>query len=1408
MSVGGLVTPRPRPVQLSLLIEFMCQKTYTDLMHLVDLLPSKTDLEKKIELAKFFSRTRNLFIRLEALTKWANTSSKVDKCEKISNFLEEQSMLLLDTANILSFLHQNHLISARLPPFAMLLAIDIFVNKTYTRLPKAIKARFTPPEPISNEEIRMGLPDLNRIIKYRLSVSSCPRRFTNIAIASGPLIHPQQTRFLLQHAQSRILDSRFDRRPPLTHLYDMLPVGDLKSLYSRAYNWHKDLFLTLTDAFAMSLQLDVLFEQAQRLRSRRPTDPFSIEDYRPGQLLKVVYWRGLSNCNYQAVMGPDGKMRPTIYSITIHVNPLEPQRPLSVTHHPELNTIDEHKIGSFVKGGCLSIENLLTRTIIVRAERMLTEIRHELLPLSPGPISIGEVPLSLSVPVLWPCHPHEILQLRINAAQGQIRASFPSSDPVRSAPLLRDLEMAFNRPSARRVTLDRTSTIDCRAGSRGMRSLVGDDTRWQARLVEIFSRLRCLLGQWRVGWANRGRFIRYSLPLSVPPPSSTAAQPGYVEVLERARQDRVALVFIKLFPNDEHYLLCELAPTDALTVGYRHYLLKCVSVPITVTDLHVAPGGRWLTHNPEQSVLESAGVLAPPGVALRITHFMPLIGEEASGDLTGNAVYSSLILQPSLAELREAAAQVQRNRVCRRLKRVRALFEHLSRDDEGGLASEAKRRCIDRLPPNDRAMLLSATSDCSAATSPSTVLMPDLSRLLAALEDDVIVNELNAKLAEHGITHDGVINNAQSDILTIAIRSIPTKSLPAWARPGIALLHRYARRVIIISSSRLSPSTSSSATSTSASMRCWRLTIAFSNLPGNANGGELLHQSPTSQVNSLSDLNTFLLTVITEWEALCCLFAICGPVIENPACLPPDVRLNAFDARSLILAYGPGQHYLAELSVDPRQNCCLRLGVHPGPVTLKHGDDVDDALQQQWRRQRQRDLFENPHCVVREHLEFLVESQKSLLPVCSVLSSTLDFVMSMEVLRKPTIMTNSIKSSAIVKSARPIRSMSLMALSCFDLQLAYRGTLCLRFKLKTGHDATVHIYDGCHHQEVGGAPPQSRGGGISSEIYPVQGFVPLPAFQLFLESMQKAFKMEGGDEKPSGGFTVSQLDRMLRPSGGGTNGPVSPSALECYLSASLTFHAAFQAVNAHRWQVPSAPAIEVGEFVAKAPDSGLEVRLKMEEEEATTVEGVPRWRLVLRVTPDPVSCPAEGAAELGARIEEFFRRRVCLVSPQAAAITSFFRLLSLPGATLFDLVTNVFAWDLDSTSGGNNGLSILRVGLVSLATPAAPEPSVVLRSPSYLAMQIIIPRAPAFNEQSSSSGLLRASGVEVVGLTYDWSKNHVVIVASKRFQGLDEVINQRFKTTRACTLVQLISHMRKNPLQQGMPLQQQMQVQQ
>lgn len=42
-------------------------------------LPRRSDLERKIEIYNFSARTRQLFIRLLALVKWANSASKVDK---------------------------------------------------------------------------------------------------------------------------------------------------------------------------------------------------------------------------------------------------------------------------------------------------------------------------------------------------------------------------------------------------------------------------------------------------------------------------------------------------------------------------------------------------------------------------------------------------------------------------------------------------------------------------------------------------------------------------------------------------------------------------------------------------------------------------------------------------------------------------------------------------------------------------------------------------------------------------------------------------------------------------------------------------------------------------------------------------------------------------------------------------------------------------------------------------------------------------------------------------------------------------------------------------------------------------------------------------------------------------------
>ena len=89
-------------------------------------------MERKIEIVQFANRTRQLFVRLLALVKWAGSASKVEKCsvssfpfmiislifksiflQSIVSFLDQQSMLFVETANNLARMARETLVNAR-----------------------------------------------------------------------------------------------------------------------------------------------------------------------------------------------------------------------------------------------------------------------------------------------------------------------------------------------------------------------------------------------------------------------------------------------------------------------------------------------------------------------------------------------------------------------------------------------------------------------------------------------------------------------------------------------------------------------------------------------------------------------------------------------------------------------------------------------------------------------------------------------------------------------------------------------------------------------------------------------------------------------------------------------------------------------------------------------------------------------------------------------------------------------------------------------------------------------------------------------------------------------------------------------------------------------------------------------
>uniref|UniRef100_A0A8C5E7H3 Mediator of RNA polymerase II transcription subunit 14 n=1 Tax=Gouania willdenowi TaxID=441366 RepID=A0A8C5E7H3_GOUWI len=193
--LGGPVVsgPQPQPpgapatqgVRLSLLIEFLLQRTNHEITLLAELLPRKTDMERKIEIVQFASRTRQLFVRLLALVKWASNAGKVEKCAMISSFLDQQTILFVDTADRLASLARDALVHARLPSFAIPFAIDVLTTGSYPRLPTCIRDKIIPPDPITKAEKQSTLNQLNQILRHRLVTTDLPPQLANLTVANG-----------------------------------------------------------------------------------------------------------------------------------------------------------------------------------------------------------------------------------------------------------------------------------------------------------------------------------------------------------------------------------------------------------------------------------------------------------------------------------------------------------------------------------------------------------------------------------------------------------------------------------------------------------------------------------------------------------------------------------------------------------------------------------------------------------------------------------------------------------------------------------------------------------------------------------------------------------------------------------------------------------------------------------------------------------------------------------------------------------------------------------------------------------------------------------------------------------------------------------------------------------------------
>ncbi|KAM9709736.1 mediator of RNA polymerase II transcription subunit 14 isoform 1-T1 [Menidia menidia] len=456
--LGGPVVSAPQPpppgtpvtqgVRLSVLIDFLLQRTYHEITLLAELLPRKTDMERKIEIVQFASRTRQLFVRLLALVKWASNAGKVEKCAMISSFLDQQTILFVDTADRLASLARDALVHARLPSFAIPFAIDVLTTGSYPRLPTCIRDKIIPPDPITKVEKQTTLSQLNQILRHRLVTTDLPPQLANLTVANGRVKFRVEGEF---EATLTVMGDDPDipwRLLKLEILVEDKETGDGRALvHSLQVNFIHELvqarlcadekplqdMYNCLHSFCLSLQLEVLHSQTLMLIRERWGDLVQEERYVPAKYLTLSVW------NQQVLGRKTGTA--SVHKVTIKIDESDVSKPLQISHEPPLPVCDSKLMERAMKIDHLSVEKLLIDSVHARSHQKLQELKAILKTNNPSDNSFIETALpTLVIPILEPCGRSECLHIFVDLHSGMFQPMLYGLDQS----MLDDIEKTIN----------------------------------------------------------------------------------------------------------------------------------------------------------------------------------------------------------------------------------------------------------------------------------------------------------------------------------------------------------------------------------------------------------------------------------------------------------------------------------------------------------------------------------------------------------------------------------------------------------------------------------------------------------------------------------------------------------------------------------------------------------------------------------------------------------------------------------------------------------------------------------------------------------------------------------------------------------------------------------------------------
>ncbi|KAJ8076986.1 mediator complex subunit [Marasmius tenuissimus] len=323
-------------VPLGELLSRVTQSIYAELSEMTETLPNSSDAARKRMLADWVVRTKKQVVKLYAVVKWARDADTVQKCMNITAFLMDQNRQFEEALVGLNYARES-LDPSRLRNHDLLTSLDVLTTGSYRRLPTAIKKSIILPTPLTDAQVIKTLNDIQDAIRYRLRLREIiPIEMSQYRIADGRVFFTApnlfETSLCLSGAQQHdgwfFVDVEFMLNiggdMTGTQEFPRTPSGFMKTYITEEVDRQLGLFVPtpppeeplppgvvmpekpelpegVSDAplvrlfnflqmMSLSYQLEILWYQAERMRSLGWGDYLNVNMTPNRKTLTVSYW--------------------------------------------------------------------------------------------------------------------------------------------------------------------------------------------------------------------------------------------------------------------------------------------------------------------------------------------------------------------------------------------------------------------------------------------------------------------------------------------------------------------------------------------------------------------------------------------------------------------------------------------------------------------------------------------------------------------------------------------------------------------------------------------------------------------------------------------------------------------------------------------------------------------------------------------------------------------------------------------------------------------------------------------------------------------------------------------------------------------------------------------------------------